>query len=312
MGRRTVGELESILAQDGAIADRIETLLELNEALEGTDYIRSVQICMEAVALATKMGDRNILARTHRSLGNVLWKSGENVKAQEHYLISLSICEDLNDDEGMTNAYCGLGIVHGNLNDSANALLFFEKGVAAAKRVANEVMLAHNLGNMGHIYASLGDHVTALQQFTKALAIDRELGDRGRQGVSNMLGAIAGVLVHQQEYDLAMANLEECLLIDEEIANHRGKAVTMLNMGITCTKAERTEESIKYLTDALAFAEKIHFRAILPSIHLNLSKSYEAIGNDAKALDHMREHNGFALAEERLVVQRKASRLAMS
>jgi len=306
---KSIAELESILAVEQDSRKRIVALLELNSALKRSDFQRSLQACSEAVKLADELKDQALLAKAHVDLGNALWKNGDNVKAQEHYAAGLAIHQERKDYAGMAHAYCGLGIVHGNLQDSANALEFFEKAVAAATRVGDDVTLAHNLGNIGHVYANIEDYITALKYFAKALAIDRELGDAGRQGVSNMLGAIAGVMVFQGEYDGAIAKLEESLIIDEEISNKRGIAVTQMNLGITYHKAGRYPEAISYLKRALSYAEKIHFVSLIPNIYQNLAETFEAIGDTDEAVRCMRRYNENQVAENRMHVQRRASQI---
>lgn len=309
---KSISELEGILAAEDDPRKRVTALLQLNDALKSVDFQRSVEICSEAVNLADALNDKVLMAETHVDLGNALWKCGDNVKAQDHYAAGLAIHQEMKDYQGIADAYCGLGIVHGNLNDSANALDFFEKAVAAAKRAGNDITLAHNLGNIGHIYAIIEDNVTALKYFAKALALDRELGEEGLQGVSNMLGAIAGVMVYQEEYDGAIRNLEEAITIDEKIGNWRGVAVTLMNLGIANRKAGRMADAITYLNRALAYSEKTHFGVQLPQIHQQLAETYEAIGDTEEALRHLRAYNGFNLLEKRIKVQQKARQIIAS
>lgn len=309
MMNMSISELENILVTEQDSRKRVIALLELNDALKGIDFQRSLNLCVEAVKMADDLNDKALLAEAHIDLGNALWKCGDNVKAQEHYAAGLAIHQELKGHQGMADAYCGLGIVHGNLNDSANALVFFELAVAAAMRVGNDVTLAHNLGNIGHVYANIEDYITALKYFAKALAIDRELGDAGRQGVSNMLGAIAGVMVFQGEYDGAIAKLEESLIMDEEISNKRGIAVTQMNLGITYHKAGRYPEAISYLKRALSYAEKIHFVSLVPNVYKNLAVTYKAIGETDEAVFCMDKYNEYEVAEKRMHVQRTASQI---
>jgi tetratricopeptide (TPR) repeat protein len=305
MEQKSVAELEGALGSEVGL-ERFHALIELNTVLGNSDYQKSVGICREAVSVATALGDTNLMALARNALGNSLWKTGHNEEAQEHYAISLSLYLELKDYKGLTRVYCGLGIVHGSLNDSANALEFFEKGEMAAIKANDDVMLAHNLGNIGHIHVNVGDHITALKYFAKALSIDRALGAEGMQGVANMLGAIAGVMVFQGEFDGAIEKLEECLRIDEDIANWRGIAVSLMNMGITHRKAGRLAESITYLNRALAYAEKIHLGSLLPQIYQQLAETYEEIGDTNEAYRCLRKYNEYKVAEQRLHLQRKA------
>jgi tetratricopeptide (TPR) repeat protein len=312
MQKERVAELEVLLLSELDVKARIKALLALNEALGSSDFLRALMVCQEALQLAESADDKVLLAGALRKLGDVQWKSGDNESAQGSYARCLVIYDELGDFDGLSNSYCGLGIVHGTLKDSANALDFFEKGAAAAKRAGNDVMLAHNLGNIGHIYANIEDYITALKYFAKALGIDRELGDEGKQGVSNMLGAIAGVMVFQGEYEGAIEKLEESLKIDEELGNRRGTAVTLMNLGITYRKAGKFAEAISYFNRALAFAEKIHFGSVLPQMHEQIAETYEAIGDREEAMYHIRKYNEFQVVEKRLNIQRKLQEIKAS
>lgn len=305
---RTIAELEELLTLTEDRQERVKLLLELDRLVKGSDLLRSESIAREAVRLASDIDDPVLLAKTYDALANTLWKAGEFVESQEYYFKSLEIFKTLGDWKGMTNAYCGLGIVHGNLNDVANALEFFEKGVQTAEKAGDEVMLAHCLGNIGHVYAKIDDQITALKYFARALAIDRQLGDPGLQGVSNMLGAIAGVMVFQGEYDGAIAKLEESLVIDERIGNRRGIAVTLLNLGIAHRKAGKLAEGISYMQRALSYAGKIHFRSLMPQIHQQMAEVYEMIGDLEESLHHLKLYNEYEVTENRMRLQRNAGR----
>lgn len=302
-----IEEFEARLATLSEDKERVSVLLAMNRQLGSTDFLRSRKICEEAVSLAKHLDEPALQAKAHDDLANVLWKMGDNVEAQKHYHEGIRIFGQLGNYEGLSNAYCGLGIAHGSLDDSANALEYFEKGAAAAEKAGSDVMLAHNIGNQGHVYAGLEDYITALKLFARAMAINRELGEEGLQGVSNMLGAIAGVMVFQGEYDNAIAKLEESMTIDERIGNLRGKVVTLMNLGITHFRSERLPEAITYLNRSLALAEKIHFGAFKPLVHQHLAEVYEAIGDTEEALEHLKLYHDFEKAEKRLQVQRNAS-----
>jgi tetratricopeptide (TPR) repeat protein len=305
---RSIEDLEKSLGNEGETVQRVVMLIELNDKVKYSDYPRSAAICREAISLASKLGERQLMADAQSDLANSLWKLGDMEGAQEHYQQALGISRELGYATGMVDAYCGLGIVHGSMDDYANALGYFEKGVKLAEDSGNDPMLAHNLGNIGQVYQSMEEHVTAMKYFAKALAIGRELGDEGLQGVSNMLGAIAGVMVYQEEYEGAVKNLEECISIDESIGNLRGKVVCLLNLGITYHKWGRHPEAITYFNRSLSFAKKIHFGHQIPQIHLHLSKVYEAIGETEDAIHHLRKYHEFRKEEKRMRVHLNASK----
>lgn len=300
---------EQQASEGDGLRERIQALMDMNSALLGKDYARSVELCRQAVSLAEELQDDAVTANCHIELARACWKVGDMVEAQHHYDRCRVLNLKMGDHGGLGQAYCGLGIVHGALNDHANAIEFFEKGAQASERAGDDVTLAHNLGNLGMVHRKLNDYTTALRYFARALAIDRALGEAGRQGVANMLTAIAGVMVFQGEYEGAITKLEEALVLHEQTGNPRGMATTYSNIGLTYDKMGQQAHAITYLNRALAMAESIHYKVLVPELHQNLSDLYAAIGDDDEALRHIALRKEFMMEEKRLEVQRQAGRI---
>lgn len=305
---RGIDELEEFLSFEGATISRVKALIELNDIVKFNDYSRSVEVCREAINLAVKLGEKQLEADAHSDLANSLWKMGEMVSSQNHYQQAIRISRQISYTMGMVDAYCGLGIVHGSMDDHANALEYFEKSAKLAEESDNDIMLAYNLGNIGQVYRAMKEHVTALRYFARALAIGRELGEEGLFGVSNMLGAIAGIMVLQEEYEGAVVKLEESVEIDKRIGNLRGNAVTLLNLGITHHEWGKHAEAITYLNRALSLSAKINFRIQVPMVHQHLSKVYEAIGETEDAIHHLHKFQEFRKEETRMRIHLNATK----
>jgi tetratricopeptide (TPR) repeat protein len=309
MQKNSIEELEAILSTEGSTRLRLETLVQLQQLIFTKDFPRSAAVCREIISLADALNDTFIMAEAHNDLGNALWKLGELSESQHHYTIGLELFTELQDDNGLGDAYCGLGIVHGSLVDSANALHFFELAAAAFKRANNLSNYAHNIGNIGHVYFELGDHTTANTYFERAIAISMEQGDKGKQGVANMLGAIAGVLVFQNRFEEGIEKLEQAMVIDREIGSSRGVTVNLMNIGLTYFKAGQHANAIAYLNRSLAYADKTHLGMFTPEIHKNLSEVYYAINDEAEALKHLQFYTDFQKAEKRSEAQRRAKEI---
>ncbi len=302
-------DLEKFLDTEGLTRGRFDALIRLKIALKGTDFIRSKNICLEAMEIASLLQNPLLEATAQRHLANVHWRMGDNLAAQELFVKCLKAFQELRNDEGIAHAYTGLGIVHGTLKDAANALHFFEKALAHAKLVNDEIMLAHIYGNIGNIHRLLEDYISALRYFAKALAMYRELDEDGKHGVSNMLNSIAGVLVYQKEYDNAIKHLEEALRLDEEIDDKRGRAVWLMNLGITYFKAGNNEKALEYLHRSLEHDSSRNAGAYLYMAHEQLSLVYMAMGDTRKSMEHMELYNNFHVEENRMELNRNARKI---
>lgn len=304
-----IEDLEKFLATEGHTEKRFDALIQLKVALKGTDFARAKCVCIEAVEIATELQEPLLKVNAQRHLANVLWRMGENVKAQELFAACLITFKELKNDEGLAHVYSGLGIVHGTLKDTANALHFFEKALTHAKLGNDEVLLAHIHGNIGNIHRLLEDYISALRYFAKALAMYRELDEEGKHGVANMLNSIAGVLVYQEEYDNAIKHLEEAQSIDEEIGDRRGIAVWLMNLGITYFKAGQHEKALEQLHRSLEYDGSHNAGTYLYMVHEQLSLVYMAIGDTVKSVEHLELYDSFRVEENRMELNRNARKI---
>jgi len=296
---RTVNELEVMLGQEMSPVDRFNLLLELDGHAAKTEFQRSADLCREALQIAMTLSDEALEANALLRLSTALWKVGDVEESRMHALRGLELCERMGDRRGIALACGSLGIAHGILEDYAVALDFFERSARIAEELGAELILAHALGNIGSVHRSLQEYPAALRYLSRSLAIHQQLGDAGMQGVSNMLQAIAGVMVFQGEFDGAVTKLNEALSNDERSGNLRGKVVGLHNLGVTYLKWGRHGDAITHLNSSLALSERTHLLSQKPETHLMLSRAYQAIGETDEAVHHMNLYRQFGKEERR-------------
>jgi tetratricopeptide (TPR) repeat protein len=296
---RTIDDLEVFLSEKTVSTARFDALLELDDYLSQKDFQRSVETCREALRTAIVLESLDLMAKAHLKLSTALWKVGDTDGCLSHALKGLHLCEQTGHSAGAAQAYCTLGIAHGILDNHAPALDFFEKSAKIAGTLGERLLLAHVLGNIGSVYRSLSDFPSALDNLNRSLEIFRQLGDDGLQGVSNILEAMAGVMVSQGEFEGALAKINEALNIDERTGNLRGKTVALHNLGIIYLKWGRHADAVTHLRSSLALSERIQFLAQKADTHLMLSRAYQTIGETQEALHHLSMYHEFGKEQKR-------------
>ena len=73
------------------------------------EYVKAKEHYEKAIAIAEKIGDREIEARSYVNLGHVFHSLGEYVKAKEHCEKALAIAEKIGDREIEATSYGTLG-----------------------------------------------------------------------------------------------------------------------------------------------------------------------------------------------------------
>ena len=86
------------------------------------------------------------------------------------------------------------------------------------------------LGNLGNVYASLGEPRRAIELYEQQLAIDREIGDRRGEGAA--LGNLGNAYADLGELPRAIELYEQQLVIVREISDRRGEAIASWNLGL--------------------------------------------------------------------------------
>ena len=306
MNSTAISESETQLTYKIGHLERLDELNKLFNLVKTTDFLRAKELCREIVSIAIHLNNPTQLAQAYYDLGNVLWKLGESEDAQLNFKLGLDIYLELADNNGIADSYCGLGIVHGSVDDWANALNYFKKGEAAAKRANNHAKLTHLIGNTGRIHFSIGKQETAQKYFEEALKISEELGDQGQQGVANMLDALAGVHVHQNKFEEAIEKLERALAIHYEIGHFKGIANALTNLGITYHKAGQHANALTYFNKSLAYSENTNLLTLKAETHKYLSDLYFDVNDNAESLRHLQCYSDFQKAEKRNGVQRNS------
>ena len=290
----TTEELEHIVNGSGNPLKRVHALLELSHRVALKDLLRSWLLAREAERDAEELGETALLAQANVYSGNALWKLADYMYAQKHFIKAIGYYESISDRDGLGNAFCGLGIVHGSLKDYQQALDYFERALTESEAAGNQKRTANCIGNIGSVHHYLENYDKAEAFFHKALEIHAELNDQN--GIANMLNGLAGVKVYQSKFDEAIQYLDRFMIIVNSVENHHGIATGIMNYGILHYKKTDYRQAISFLEKAMHHADSFKVRSVKFDIHKNLADVYTDMGKSEKALEHYKHY--FAIEKE--------------
>jgi tetratricopeptide (TPR) repeat protein len=284
MNKNSIEELENIISVSKNHETRVQALLELSQRYSHSDLMRSWLLARDAERDAEMIDDSTMAAKANVQSGNALWKLADYVNAQKHFMRAVELFESMEDHDGMANAFCGLGIVHGELKDYPQALEYFERALHESERVGNRKRAATQRGNIGSVLQQIEKYDEALLNFHQALEVFEELDDK--PGIANMINGIAGVKVYQGKFDEAETYLERHREINIAEVNHYGIAVGYMNYGILNHKKSDYRMAVHYLEKAMLYAESEKVRSIKYKLHKCFGELYTDMGKSDKALEH--------------------------
>jgi len=165
--------------------------VELNE-----DHMaRARELIEQSVTLARGIGEKSLLARTLRGLGNALMQSDMG-KARSVLEESVALSRQVGDKLRLGYTLDALGKIALAEQDHARAVALCSEGVDLLREVSDRVNLAGPIHSLGEALLEQGDHEKARELFTEGLVLAHQVNDRllvalnlmGFAGVAMILG----------------------------------------------------------------------------------------------------------------------------
>ena len=149
-----------------------------------------------ALALATDLDDKHLLAETERLIGLVDLESGDPKVAYERCVRALEIAESAGIRVDVGRALLALGEVHAAtlFDDTGHgekaAEDYFSRGVALFREIGNEAELATGLERFGRYRIERGAVDDGKLLLTEAESICRRLGMRAGEALRRVIGEL--------------------------------------------------------------------------------------------------------------------------
>ncbi|WP_412060873.1 tetratricopeptide repeat protein [Rubrivirga sp. IMCC45206] len=275
-----------------ALADGDPLAEAFAQAYEGfaryllSEHEAALGLLTRALAAMEPLGDLagrslmlGVLASVHVSLGHY-------DEALDIALGNLRVARALGDigQEAWTRAMMGNAYIELDQPDRA-----LEHGEAALRLFAdldNAVGQARAHTALGGALRSLARYAEARAHFEAALRLSRE-------HASTLTEARAlhdlGLLAHLRgDDDQALALHREALRIRTEVGNRQAQATSLIAIGQTLAEMGRPDDARPALHEALGIAQDVGAEPREAEAHAALADAYEAAGDAAAALRHLR------------------------
>ena len=194
----------------------------------------------------------------------------------------------------MGQALSAQGVFYNLRGDNQKAMDFYSRALVLAKELGDKGSIAQSLQNIGSFYSSIGDYPKALNCQMQTLKLFEETGDRN--GVGNTLGNIGIIYNYMDNIPMAMDYYERCLAIAEEVGDQQLIANTLGNMAGNYTSMGDPARALEYLTRSLKIYEDIIDIQGIAWINQNLGEWYISQHDYPKAMDHIQR--GLKIFEE--------------
>ncbi len=189
------------------------------------------------------------------NLGVVYRRQGNLNKAEEMYLKSLRISEELGNLELTTNQYGNIAVLYYTRGDLDKAEKMLLKSLEIAKELGLLEFVATCYGNLGTVYMERGNLDKAEEMYLKALATNEELGRL--EGIANNYGNLGLLYTDQEDLDKAEEMYLKSLKISEECGLLELTANQYTNLGTLYGKRGEVGKAREYWEKARDLFVKI-------------------------------------------------------
>ncbi len=276
--------------------DQDEIKAAIKEYLQSRRQFEEAKSPRDLIYILSELGTLHIYAADYK-------------KAKEYSEESLALARSLNgtkeaaaalpDEYGIAFAWSNLGQVAKWEGDYSTAISHFQKSLEMWKELRQRGFwsagnIVDALGEIGHVYQAIGDHLQAFSYLSQAMEIAKTLLNKNRMaGVLNDIGVL---YIEQGDYSKASESLNRSLQIFSELNNKREVARSSLNIGVINYRKANYKAALEEFQKSLDKAREIDATEIIIAAEEGLGSVYQAQGNYQMAL--VKFDKAWSLAEK--------------
>ena len=238
---------------------------------------------LDALRMATGLGDRRIAAECRNNAGMCALQLGEDD--------AMPLLRQAQDDWralrlpfGEAAAAANLGLLCWRQGAFDDAVTFQQRALAVFGQLGQRRAAALSRNNLGLAYSSLNRPALALEQLRRARFEFHALGDKTAEGQALVNIGYLELLSHRR--DSAVRSQQEAIALLRDGPDVRARADAMINLGRALTDSA-SGESLRLFGDALVLYEGIGDRRGQASALHRLGRAHAAAGEPLLGLEEL-------------------------
>ncbi len=173
----------------------------------------ALQYADEALGIAQRIGDTQLLAVAYNCVGAVRFSAGDLAAS----LVAFEKCAELDVAGESVRALSNMGAIHGMRDEHDRAYELFEKGLTKARELGDLITVSACLNNLSASAERLGVYDRALKHLHEGRQLARRLGDRPME--SQLIHNLSIIYMRQGSYGPAWNTCWEVIEEGERAAD---------------------------------------------------------------------------------------------
>ena len=298
-----IDSLQLLLKKAASDTSKVKILKELSNATDCADTFHKAGYARQSLQLAKSINWQKGVARANFQLGMILEDCFNDYNKAIKYFQDAAAAAAISEDT-ITRAYA-----LGTIANSYKILFQYSKALEYYRNVlaldpAPDISCTI-LGNMGEIYANVGDYPSALACYDSSCKeLDRSIRSAKTSDITDTLSLslslmnIGDIYLQMKDIDMALKNYNEALALSEQTQQRSIRIDILKNIARTYSDKKDFAKAIEYSNKALAESKETANKkgeAImldqLGNTYLLCDSMKEALGNALQALKLAEEIN---------------------
>ena len=273
-------------------SSKIYTNIELSRLYLTSDLSKALEYAENAVELAEKSENAEMLSKSLNNVGNVCFNQGFFELALTHYYRNLEIQKSLGNEKGIASALINIGAISLNMSNFEQAKDKFAEALKTFKELERKLGAKKYSVEIITIYNNLGIACQNLKEYKQAEIYYQTGIDLARKAIdntsllANLLNNIASLLLNQNQPDEAYGPINEALDIRLRIGDKNGQAQSYRTFAAYYIEKGNSDKTLEYLYKGYDLALAIGNISLQSFLVNKLFIEYDKMGRSDSALKY--------------------------
>ncbi|MBI9033647.1 MAG: tetratricopeptide repeat protein [Bacteroidales bacterium] len=248
------------------------------------DYINSIESLEHALQLFTIANDTIRMGITHSRIGANYVKLSNYPKAVNHLIEALNATRKAGYSRGESSAALNLGVVFHRNNQNDKSIFYYDYAFKIFVEDKDTTGILNCYNNLGIIYREQKEYDKALDHYNMSLNLSTAKKDTSY--MLNTISNIGSVYHYKKEYSKAIKYFEKAISYGPSVTGKDVYALNYQNMGSTYKELKEYKKAIEYLLIAAELFQQIEKKEKLSECYFELSTCYNSIGDYSHAYNY--------------------------
>ena len=281
-----IDSLTILFNETKADTTKAEILAKIGIAAYFVDF-KKAKFFNDSLISFSKGKSKKHEALGYRMQGTLQLIDGDYSNAQQSYMQSLNIFEDIGDKGYQGALIANLATLYARQNQIDKADSLYLAAIDILKDVKADNQSINCYVNLGINALNANKLKKATEYFIQTLKVSEEKNNKRYQFYAyNQLGV---VYLKRQLYDKAENNLLKAITLGNDLGDKTGLSNTYNSLGALHDELEDHQKSLQYFIMSKEAAEDVNDKDQLPKAYINAGHQYEILGDITNAISNFKK-----------------------